>query len=156
MPQPKYFVAAERSIEDKSGLVSLINLIDELQFAAAPAQSGFYDKRIGLPIIDMVVLSKWVRSPTDGDSEVFEAKIEIRKPFQTAEEPPGLYEFTFGEKASQMYMIRVVGPLEIPTSLPEPPYEYRVKVSVRKKSSSDEWITDELAVPIKGIGDIRG
>ena len=153
MPQPKYFIASEKCIESKAtGLLTLVNLVDELRFTDDISKIG-PSAVPAPPLVELVFLSKWERLPLDEDSDVFECTLELHKPFQKGFDPPNKSEFSFKDKKLQNFIVNVLGPIKIPAELPEPPYEYRVRINIRKKGSTGPWISDEIAIPLRGIGE---
>lgn len=104
MPRPKYIICSQSRIIDKfSGLVSHINVLDELH-AVKPAATMPPGAAIQ-PLTTLSLIAVWERSETDSDDELFELDVRMHVP--GADIPRTLYvgDTSFG--TSRNYRIDI-------------------------------------------------
>lgn len=143
MPMPVYMVAAETVLQDRrSGLLSIINVIEKMTIQLAPAATdGENQEPAGLPgnQVWMRVVCVWMGLPEDVGRE-FETDLQIEMPDGKQRELKGGGSFSFSaDKPLRRAIFEVGGNLD-------PGQSGVVRIIARLRPVGEtEWLTQQFA-----------
>jgi hypothetical protein len=105
MPKGIYVICSESGSEDKeTGLLSLFNIIDKIQFAKGPAP-----QKNSAPLTQLRMTACWMREEMDKDHD-FEFEAVLKLPMEIDEVVIGKGTFIFDNPFFRIN-VRILGPL---------------------------------------------